>query len=77
MYVNKTQIYKFNGNDNNPPDLFRLRSFSEDFRNNEVKLIGLKGVVYEFYAKYCFINIENILNIYEYLWHEMILRSIK
>ena len=67
MYVNKTQIYKFNGNDNNPPDLFRLRSFSEDFRNNEVKLIGLNGVVYEFYVKYCFINLENILNIYEYL----------
>ena len=44
MYVNKTQICKFNGNDNNPADLFHLRSVSKDFKNNKIKKIGLKGM---------------------------------
>ena len=49
LFLNKTKIFIFKGFNNIPLDLLFLRSgVSKDFTEDEIKQIGLNGVVYEF-----------------------------
>ena len=63
MYVNKTEICKFNVTDNISWHNFCFRSLSKDFTKDEKIEIYLNAIVYDFSADHTSIKEEDILNI--------------
>ena len=45
-----------------------LSNFPKDFAADDMKKTGLYGYVYDFSAEFDSINVNNILDIHEYLW---------
>ena len=66
FYVNKIEICKFKALDNILPS-FCLGSTSEDFTNNQINEISLKGAINNFSNDYGLIGNKNKLNIHDYL----------
>ena len=67
MYVNKTEIYKLNTNDNISWYNFCLGREAIGFTKDEQSEISLNGTVYDFSVGHSSIKKEDILNIYQYL----------
>ena len=74
LYVNKTEIYKFNPKHNINWYNSCLVSVSKDFAKDEQSKISLIGTVYDFSVDHSSIKKEDILNIHQYL---MIKNNIK
>lgn len=71
MYINKTQIFKFEEFDDVPSDEFCLECVSKDFKIEGMREIAFNGNAYNL-SIYVLIHVEDIFNI-----HEDIMKSMK
>ena len=67
MYMDKTEVCRFESRDNKSWYYFCLRSISKDLTKDELSKISLNGTVYDFSVNHSPIGKEDILNIHEYL----------
>ena len=68
LFVNGTEIIKFKAKDSEIiPYSLCLGNISEDWTNDNMKIIGYNGYIYDFSTDYNVINKSDILDIHKYL----------
>ena len=71
LFVNATEIYQFKAKDSEIKDYaLHLRNISKDFKINNMKKTGLKGIVKFFLVDFNSISTKDILDTHEYLIKE-------
>ena len=68
LFVNGTEIYKFKAKDSEiVPNNLCLGNISKDFSASKMKKTGFNGHIYDFSVNYDSIDVDDILDIHNYL----------